>query len=93
MSITISFEPAMQAELEAEASARAISCEQVVCEAVGDYLQRVKNPNTEYDAWFRVRVEEGLEAARQGKFTSSEEVERRAKSRREHLLQRIANQQ
>ena len=85
MSITISFEPAMQAELEAEAAARSIFCEQVVCEAVGDYLQRAESPSPEYEAWFRTRVEEGLEAARRGKFASNDEVERRAKIRREHL--------
>lgn len=93
MSITISFDPDMQAELEAEASARSISCEQVICEAVGNYLQQVKSPSPEYDAWFRAKVEEGLEAAKQGKFASNEEVERRAKSRRQQLLQKIANQQ
>ncbi|MBD5641915.1 MAG: hypothetical protein HDQ91_05810 [Desulfovibrio sp.] len=47
---------------------------------------------SDYDAWFKAKVEEGLEDARQGRFASREEVERRAKARRHWLLLQIAKQ-
>lgn len=90
MSITVSFDPAMQAELEAEASAREISCEQVVCEAVGDYLQRVKNPGPEYEAWFAARYEEGKAALERGDVCSHEEVRQDMAERRKKYLKLLA---
>lgn len=90
MSITISFDPAMQAELEAEASARAISCEQVVCEAVGDYLQRAKSPSPEYEAWFRAKYEEGKTALERGDVCSHEEVRQDMLRRREKYMSLLA---
>ena len=47
MNLTIAFDPVMQAELEAEALAREIPCEQAVCEAVKEYLQRPRSPNSD----------------------------------------------
>ena len=93
MSITISFDPAMQAEPEAEASSREISCEQVVCEAVGDYLQRAKYAHPEYDAWFKAKYEEGKAAYARGDFRTNEEVEREAALRRAKLKARIVSVQ
>ena len=76
----------MQAELEVWAVSREISCEQVVYEAVGDYLQRVKYSSPEYDAWFTARYEEGKAALECGDVCSHEEVCQDMAKRRERYL-------
>lgn len=81
MGITISLDPPMQAELEAEASAWAISCEQMVCEAVGEYLLRAKRPK--YDAWFAAKYEEGKAALERGDVCPHDEVRQDMLKRRE----------
>ena len=93
MNLTIAFEPAMQADLEAEAAAREIPCEQVVCEAVEEYLQRRRNPNPEYDAFFFSKYEEGMADYKAGRIRSNDEVEREARIRREKLKAMIAAKQ
>ena len=90
MSITISLDPAIQNELEAEASSRAVSCEQIVCEALEDYLQRPKSPGPEYDAWFKARYEEGKAAYERGDVCSHAEVKRDMAERRMKYLKRLA---
>lgn len=90
MSLTITFEPAMLAELEAEASAREVSCEQLVSEAVEDYLQRPKSPSPEYDAFFRKKYEKGIADYKAGRIRTNEEVEKEARLRREKLREMIA---
>ena len=90
MNLTIAFDPAMQAELEAEASAREIPCEQVVCEAVEEYLQRPRSQNLEYDAFFLQKYEEGMADYKAGRITTNEEVEREAQILREKLKAMIA---
>ena len=93
MNLTIAFDPAMQAELEAEAAAREIPCEQVVCEAVGEYLQRLKSPSPEYDAFFFKKFEEGMADYKAGRIRTNDEVEKEAQIRREKLRDMIAARQ
>lgn len=93
MSMTISFDPAMQAELEAEASARGISCEQVVREAVEGYFQRPKSVNPEYELFFRQKYEEGMADYEAGRIRTNDEVEKEARLRRERLKSMIAARQ
>lgn len=90
MSLTITFEPAILAELEAEASARAISCEQIVCEAVEDYLHRANSSSPEYEAWFKVCYEEGKAAFERGEICSHEAVKQDMVKWREKYLKLLA---
>lgn len=91
MSLTISLSPAVKIALEAEASAKNNSVEQAAGDVIAAFFTLHGVHESGYDAWFMAKAEEGLEDARQGKFVSNEEVERRAKARREWLLQQIAD--
>jgi predicted transcriptional regulator len=79
MSLTqISLDEATLAQLDAVATARSLSREETVREAIKSL--------TEYELWFRRRVDKGLQDIREGRVLSSEEVDRRAESRRIRLL-------
>lgn len=93
MSLTIAFDADIVAELEAEASARGISREQVAQEAVESYFQRPQSPSLEYDVFFRKKYEEGREDYRAGRFRTDEEVEKEAMIRREKIKAMIADRQ
>lgn len=93
MSLTIPITPAVKIALEAEASAKNKSVEQAAGDVIDTFFTLHGVHENGYDAWFKAKVEEGLEDARQGNFVTNEEVEHRAKVRREWLLQQIANNQ
>ncbi|MBD5607345.1 MAG: hypothetical protein HDQ93_00650 [Desulfovibrio sp.] len=93
MNLTIPLTPAAKIALETEASVKNKSLEQAAGDVIDTFFTLHGAHEDGYDAWYRAKVEEGLEEARQGKFVSNEEVERRAKARREWLLQQKANQQ
>lgn len=79
MSLTqISLDEATLAQLDAVATARSLSREETVREAIKSL--------TEYELWFRRKVDKGLQDIRKGRVLSSEEVDRRAESRRIRLL-------
>ena len=79
MSLTqISLDETTLAQLDAVATARSLSREETVREAIKSL--------TEYELWFRRRVDKGLQDIREGRVLSSEEVDRRAESRRIRLL-------
>lgn len=79
MSLTqISLDEATLAQLDAVATARSLSREETVREAIKSL--------TEYELWFRRKVDKGLQDIREGRVLSSEEVDRRAESRRIRLL-------
>lgn len=67
MSQTISIDNATLASLDAAASLRNMTREDTLREAV-DRL-------AEYDAWFRAKVEAGLQRCREGKVVPHEEME------------------
>ena len=93
MNLEIPLSPAAKIALEREASARNKSVEQTAGEVIEAFFTRHGAHETGYDAWFKAKVEEGLEEARQGRFASGAEVERRAKARRERLLRQMSNEQ
>lgn len=79
MSLTqISLDEATLAQLDAVATARSLSREETVREAIKNL--------TEYELWFRRKVDKGLQDIRESRVLSSEEVDRRAESRRIRLL-------
>lgn len=70
MSQTISIDNATLVSLDAAASLRNMTREDTLREAV-DRL-------AEYDVWFRAKIEEGLQDAREGKVVSHAEMEAEA---------------
>ncbi|MDR2891553.1 MAG: hypothetical protein LBV80_00475 [Deltaproteobacteria bacterium] len=58
---------------------------QLIRDFMREYVQAARE-KTEYEAWFRSKVEAGMKAIQEGRVLSSAEVEERAKSRRERLL-------
>lgn len=92
LSLTIPISPAVRIALETEASLKNISVEQAAEDAIDTFFTLHGVHETGYDAWFRAKVEEGLEAARQGRVVSGEEVERRLKTLRDWLLQQKADE-
>ena len=58
---------------------------QLLRDFMRDYVQTARE-NAEYEAWFRRKVESGLQAVQEGRVLSAAEVEERAKARRERLL-------
>ena len=58
---------------------------QLVRDFMRDYVQTARE-KAEYEAWFRRKVEAGMQVIREGRVLSSAEVEERAKARRERLL-------
>lgn len=89
MSLIIRLSPAAQVALEAEASARNQSYEETASDLIDSFFLLHGVREEGYDAWFRAKVEEGLDAARNGMFASDEEVERRAQERRARLKAKI----
>lgn len=79
MSLTqISLDETTLAQLDAVATARSLSREETVREAIKSL--------TEYELWFRRKVDKGLQDIREGRVLSSEEVDCRAEARRVRLL-------
>ena len=79
MSLTqISLDETTLAQLDAVATARSLSREETVREAIKNL--------TEYELWFRRKVDNGLQDIREGRVLSSEEVDWRADARRVRLL-------
>ena len=79
MSLTqISLDETTLAQLDAVATARSLSREETVREAIKNL--------TEYELWFRRKVDKGLQDIREGRVLSSEEVDCRAEARRVRLL-------
>jgi|GEM_PF-2969813 len=73
MSMTqISLDEATLASLDAVASARALTREETVREAIKTLV--------EYDVWFRRKVEAGLKDIQEGRVISSQEMEAEADS-------------
>lgn len=82
MSLThISLDEATLAELDATSTAITFSRETALKEAIRNY--------SEYDRWFRAKVEEGRRAYFAGDVCSSEDVEREAQLRRAEILAKI----
>ena len=79
MSLTqISLDETTLAQLDAVATARSLSREETVREAIKSL--------TEYELWFRRKVDKGLQDIREGRGLSSEAVDCRAEARRVRLL-------
>jgi predicted transcriptional regulator len=76
--VTIELTEAQAAVLEFEAERESKPVEAIVL----DLIQR----QVDYDAWFRAKVQEGLDAANRGELIPHEEVVARAKKRRIELL-------
>ncbi len=93
MTLTIPLSSSVKIALEAEASAKNKSLEQAAGDVIDTFFTLHGVHESGYDAWFKAKVEEGLEDARNGRFVTQEEVERRSKERREWLLRQIANSQ
>lgn len=93
MNLTIQLSPATQLALEAEASARNQSYEETASNLINAFFLLHGVREEGYDAWFRAKVEEGLEAARKGQFVSDEEMARRAQARRNRLLGKAQTRQ
>lgn len=93
MDLTIPVSSAVKIALETEASVKNKSLEQAASDVIDTFFTLHGVHEEGYDAWFRAKVEEGLEDVRQGRFVSNEEVERRTKAHREWLLQQLANKQ
>lgn len=58
---------------------------QLVRDFMREYVQSARE-KTEYESWFRCKVEAGMKAIQEGRVLASAEVEARAKTRRERLL-------
>lgn len=85
MSLTqISLDEAALASLDAAAAAREISREDAVLEAIRNL--------SEYDEWFRRKVEAGEKAYREGRFITQEEATHRAEQRRLQILKAAGQQ-
>lgn len=81
----VSLDPARLARLDAIASARSTTREAVIDLAIDAFLEQ-ETADAAYDRWFRRKVEAGLQAIREGKVLSREEVEVRAEARKKRLL-------
>lgn len=64
---------------------------QLLRDFMRDYV-RQNQETTEYDTWFRRKVELGLQAAKEGRFVSHDEVKADAAIRHAMLLERLAGQ-
>ena len=81
MSLTqVALDQESLALLDATAAASAFSRGEALKEAIVQY--------SEYDRWFRAKVEAGLQDARDGRILTAEEVDHRANARRARLLNR-----
>ncbi len=93
MTLTIKLGPAAKIALENEAAARNQSNEQTASEVIEAFFNLRGVRKEGYDEWFGAKVEEGLEAAKNGQFVSDDEVERRAMARRRRLLNQVKDRQ
>lgn len=73
MNLTIPLSPAVKIALETEASVKK-SLEQAGDDVIDTFFTLHGVHEDGYDAWFEAKVEEGLEAARQGKFLCGHEI-------------------
>ena len=81
MSLTqVQLDQATLAELDATATATTFSRETALKEAIRNY--------SEYDRWFRAKVEEGRKAYLAGEVCSNEDVEREVELRRAEIFAR-----
>lgn len=76
MNLNISVKPGIFAALEAEASARDISCEEAASKVIETFFDLHGVLESAYDVWVKEKVEEGLDALRRGDVRTNEEVER-----------------
>ena len=58
---------------------------QLLRDFMRDYVSEIKE-DTEYDVWFRRKVEAGEKAYREGRYITQEEATRRAVQRRARIL-------
>ncbi|GHV53258.1 hypothetical protein FACS1894206_03590 [Deltaproteobacteria bacterium] len=58
---------------------------QIIRDFMRDYIQAARE-KAEYEQWFKAKVEAGLQAIREGRILSHEEVKERAALRREKIL-------
>lgn len=75
----ISLDSARLARLDAIASARSTTREAVIDLAIDAFLEQ-EAADAEYDRWFRRKVEAGLQAIREGKVYTAEEVREHSKA-------------
>jgi len=66
------------AMLDSIAAASSFSREEALKEAIVQY--------SEYDRWFRAKVEEGRKAIKEGRFITNDEAKLRASARRKRIL-------
>lgn len=64
--------------LDATAAASALSREAALKEAIERY--------SEYDRWFRAKVEEGEQAYLEGRYVSNDEAKQRSKEKLEQII-------
>lgn len=58
---------------------------QLIRDFMRDYV-RTARENNEYEAWFKAKVEAGLQAIQEGRILSGDEVRERSRLRRERLI-------
>lgn len=79
----ITLDAESSALLDAIAAASAFSREEALKEAIERY--------SEYDRWFRAKVEEGEKAYLEGRYVSNEEVKQRSQERLEQIISAKGN--
>lgn len=86
---TFQVDEALKEQFEAAARARHCTPDELLRDLMRELLYQHSDP--EYDAWFRQKVEEGLEDIRNGDVYSHEEVEAIFKARREATRRKLTS--
>ena len=87
--IVVRVDEELKAAFSDAAKAADRTTSQLVRDFMRDYIEE-RAGRTEYDAWYRKKVEAGLRAARQGSVKSGDEVERLFAARRAETRRKLA---